>query len=191
MACEVETRFVCVGQPSVCRAQPQLPGDVVVTEIFKNPAGSEVAREWFELHNPTASEWDLQGVTIADTGTDSFVIDSTLPLPAGGTIVLASSGNTAANGGLNPDFVFAPTAFRLGNDADEVRVFPLGSATAMDAVDYNDANFPDVEGVALSLDPAAYDPGDNDNGLFWCNAVDPYGDGSGVGTPGEINPACR
>ena len=60
---------------------------VVINEIMNNPSAvSDSNGEWFEIFNPTAAAIDIDGWTIRDNGSDSFVIDNGGPLlvPAGG-----------------------------------------------------------------------------------------------------------
>jgi hypothetical protein len=47
-----------------------------------------------------------------------------------------------------------------------------------------------VRGTALQLDPAAFDPTQNDTPDVWCAATDPYGTVGGLGSPGVWNHAC-
>ena len=43
------------------------PGDVVINEIMQNPSAvGDTDGEWFELYNPTGSDIDIEGWTIAD-----------------------------------------------------------------------------------------------------------------------------
>ena len=50
------------------------PGDLVITEIMKDPSGSDTIGEWFEIHNTGPTPVDIEGWTIQDNDFDSHVI---------------------------------------------------------------------------------------------------------------------
>ena len=41
-----------------------LPGDLVITEIMANPAGSDSGNEWFEIYNASSEAITLTGLTL-------------------------------------------------------------------------------------------------------------------------------
>ena len=196
--CEEEQFFICSGEPSTCRGQPITPGDLVITEIFINPEPpiGEAEGEWFEIFNPTSTEWDLFGVHVRDLPPagmitfEDFEVDINLPIAPGQTLLFASSGDMAKNGGIAPDFVWDSDDFRLANGTDEVRITARDSTTVLDGVDYNGANFPDAPAVSMSLDKDLYDALLNDDGANWCDGQALFGTGDGLGSPRNINPDC-
>lgn len=195
--CTVEAGYTCVGQPSKCRPRPQAPGDVIVTEIMNNPCGMQggtcmvpdASGEWFEVHNTTTQAFDLRGLIIRDDGSAQMAvtIGSSVPIPAGGDVVLGNNADMSTNGGVHVDYQYSGK-FVLSNNTDEVVLALPGSGTVIDRVAYN-TTFPGGSGVAMSLDPNAYDAVLNDSAQNWCNAVTPMPDGD-LGSPGVKNPAC-
>jgi hypothetical protein len=173
--------FIVPPKPPQC-----LPGDVVVTEIMKNPVQvSDSVGEWIELYNATGSPIDLNECILKDDDTDSHVIAGSLILAPGGYAVLGPSSDKVANGGVTIDYVYS--SFFLGNTVDEVVL--VCSGKVIDSVVYTDPLFPALPGAAMQLDPDAYSEGANDAPGAWCNAVVPYGIGD-KGTPGADNLPC-
>lgn len=113
---------------TTARAALIAPGDLVVSEFLANPAAvSDTAGEWFELFNTTGSAIDLDGLGIADDGSNLDVIDGGGPLivPPGGYFLLARSGDPAVNGGVTPDYVYS--GFSLSNGGDEILILQDGT----------------------------------------------------------------
>ncbi len=161
------------------------PGDVVINEIMQNPSAvGDTDGEWFELYNPTGSDIDIEGWTIADLGTDSHVIANGCPLvlPAVGYLVLGPNADTSVNGGAPVDYAYG-SGWYLGNSDDEVILYD-DSLVEIDRVEYDGGTtFPDPTGASMALkDPAL----DNNAGENWCIAVTAYGSGD-LGTPGGEN----
>jgi predicted extracellular nuclease len=157
---------------------------LVINEIMQNPAAvGDSAGEWFELYNPGEDPVDIDGWTIQDNDTDSHVIANGGPLvvPAGGFLVLGNNGDSATNGGVAVDYMYASIA--LANGADEL-VLITSSATEVDRVEWDGgATFPDPTGASMALiDPVL----DNELGENWCTAGTSYGAGD-LGTPGAAN----
>ena len=177
----------------------QNPGDIVITEIMKNPAlVSDDYGEWFEVHNSTSSSIDLQNWVIRDepgSYQNSTTITNSVIVPAGGYIAMGRGGVTDSsasdfNGGLTYAYVYE-SSFSMSNGSDEVILeAPDGSGgfTVIDEVFYSDANFPDSTGVSMQLDSAAL-TSDNNDGSNWCNGTQAY-NGQDIGTPGSANNTC-
>jgi hypothetical protein len=177
----------------------QNPGDIVITEIMKNPAlVSDDYGEWFEVHNSTGSSIDLQNWVIRDqpgSSQNSTTITNSVIVPAGGYIAMGRGGVTDSsasdfNGGLTYAYVY-DSSFSMSNGSDEVILeAPDGSGgfTVIDEVFYSDANFPDSTGVSMQLDSAAL-TSDNNDGSNWCNGTQAY-NGQDIGTPGSANNTC-
>jgi len=187
-ACKPEPGYTCDGLPSVCTVVPTAAGDLIITEIMKNPGPSitDANGEWFEIYNATSVALDLFGLEIADQGSDSHVIGSHVVIAAGGYAVLGRNANPAANGGVSVDYQYS--GIGLTNGDDEIELW-AGNAL-IDSVAYTDAAFPDVEGVSLNLAGSVLDDGDNDLGSSWCGASSGYGTASQQGTPGNANTSC-
>jgi len=156
----------------------------VIHEILQNPAAvNDSAGEWFEVFNPTATPFDLDGWTIQDNDIDSHVIANGGPLvlPAGGFLVLGNNGDSLTNGGVAVDYVYSGIA--LANGADELVLLDT-DLNEIDRVEWDDGlTFPDPNGASMALsDPAL----DNNVGANWCTASTPFGDGD-FGTPGAAN----
>jgi ELWxxDGT repeat protein len=158
------------------------PGQLIITEIMADSAVSEPAGEWFELYNPTARAWDLQGLLFKDDGTDQFTVSSSLVIQPGGFLVLGSNGNPGFNGGVLVDYVYG-TAFALANAGDEIELFSQGPLISIDRVAYAPGVFPLVAGHSLVLNPISFDAVSNDLGSNWSEAQTPL-PGAGFGSPG-------
>ena len=170
------------------------PGDLVITEIHKQPAAaSESFGEWFEVANITAADITLcDGWSGRDDAFDQFTVAGPVGVPAGGVVVFVRDGDPARNGGVVGE-TFG-RSMQLGNDADQVvLVFddPDRGAFEMDRVDYEDGPlWPDTAGASISLDPAAWTASDNDRAASWCVGVGTFGAGD-AGTPGAANDSCE
>jgi hypothetical protein len=92
---------------------------IVITEIMADPAAvSDANGEWFEVYNAGTATVDLKGWKIADNGTDSHVITSSVPVPAGQYRVLGRNKNSSTNGGVTVAYEYS--TFYLGNSSDEI-----------------------------------------------------------------------
>ena len=173
---------------------PTQPGDLVITEIHKNPdAVLDEAGEWFEIHNPTSSTFDLNQLEVRDLGdgktNDEFGIPDVIMAP-GDYIVLARNGDFETNGGVEATVNYSAQIFVLGNDDDEIIIFnPQAGDVIIDQVRYDIAVFPNPSGATMSLDPDLADADSNDSGLSWCEGQTAFGDGD-MGSPGTPNPQC-
>ena len=178
---------------------PTVPGQLVITEIMKDPCVVVAANctvidsdgEWFEVHNPTPDAFDLEGLLFRDDVGQQFIVTSPLVIAAGGHLVFGVNDDPIENGGAPVDFVY-PNSFILNNNQpDAIEIIYIGSEpdTIIDRAAWNDAQFPDDPGEALSLSPASYDATANDLGANWCSAPNSFGDGD-HGSPGAENPAC-
>ena len=170
------------------------PGDLVITEIHKEPVASSGSfGEWFEVTNITAVDVTLcDGWSGRDDTFDQFTVAGPVVVPAGGAVVFVRDGDPARNGGVVGE-VFG-RSMQLSNDADQVvLVFddPDAGSYEMDRVDYEDGPaWPDTPGASLSLDPAASTATDNDRAASWCAGTGTFGAGD-AGTPGALNDSCE
>ncbi len=164
---------------TVSGSQPAVEGDVIITEVFYD-AGDENLEEWFELHNPTDIEWDLNGCVVEDLDFDSFTIMSEVRIAPGAYITLAKSSNP----GFTPDYDYG-TQFDLANSADEI-VVTCGANEVANLI-YTNA-FAGGSLVSAQLKPNMFSETANDNESNWCSGTATFN--GGTGTPGAA-PDCN
>jgi cysteine-rich repeat protein len=167
-----------VGEPLPIGVEELVPGDLVITEIMKDPTlVSDAFGEWFEVFNAAGVAVDLHGLLVSDLGSDHFEVTGSLVVAAGGRVVLGASADPAVNGGVPVDWAWA--RFTLANGGDEIVL--ANGAGIIDVVAYDDGvTWPHHAGSSLSLDGALVDAALNDVGHRWCEG----------GTPGAPNAAC-
>jgi hypothetical protein len=156
-------------------------GQVVISEVLANPAGSsDATREWFELANVGATAFDLNALVVGRIGAAGAPIMSArcLAVAPGGFAVLARS----ADAGVPR--VDATFGFGLVDTHGDIQI--AGPSGVLDTVRWTSV----TSGVSLQVDPAFLTPDGNDDPAHWCAATAPYGDGADLGTPGTAN-ACR
>jgi hypothetical protein len=161
---------------------PATSGDLLITEVMYNPdtIGDTSGGEWFELHNPDASiTYELQNCVVSDLDSDSFTISSSVTVPPGGYVTLASGSNP----GFSPDYEYS--GFAIANGGDEI-ILTCGGAE-IDQLAYG-GSFAGGSGVSAQLNPNHFDPVENDSESNWCASTSDYnGD---KGTPGAANDGC-
>ncbi len=178
-------------------------GDVFISEIAYNPAGSEPASEWFEIHNPTAEDLYLDGMSVyssSSSGRTFYIGVDGLVVPAGGYAVLCYG--DAILGALC-DYVYGtdvngpsdagPTyngSFSLGNSGPVILTLAHGGTT-LDTLSYGTATpWPSsTNGYAIELSATWWDHDSNGTGSSWCRASSTYATGE-RGTPGSANDSC-
>lgn len=189
--------------PDAAPPIPMMVGQLVVTEVLKDPCAevmgsctvADTAGEWFEVHNPTTTDFDLQGLLFRDDppGQQQFIVNSSLIIFAGGHLVFGVDDDTTSNGGAVVDFEY-PSSFVLSNSsADQIEIVYIGANpdVIIDRVEWNRLGFPPGDrGDAVSLDPGSYDAAANDDENNWCDAPTQFGDGDN-GSPGSVNPDCN
>jgi hypothetical protein len=180
------------GCDELCKVEPVAadPGDIIITELMKNPAAVEDADgEWFEIYNSTDEDININAWTITDADDDDHRIytqDGTI-VPATSYYLLGNNGATDTNGGVTIDYVY--TGVILANNATDELILSSG-ATVVDQVVFDDGEtFPDSSGKSLSLSASKLDEVMNDDGANWCDGMDDYGM-TDLGTPGAANPEC-
>ncbi len=167
-------------------------GDIVVSEYLPDPTVvSDVAGEWIEIYNPGSVNIDLQGFELHDDGTDTHVITTSVPVPAGSWVVLGRNSDLLTNGGVLVDYQYS--GFDLGDLFDAI-VFSF-DGVEIDRVDYDLTLYPggSLVGRTSSFDPDIGLPDAllNDDWTNWCGSSEPIdGLGSDFGTPGFINDDC-
>ena len=160
---------------------------------MKDPQGTDLpCGEWFEVYNDALIELDLQGWSFGTLGScDPLTTDEvtgSVLVPPGAYAVLARGTEV-----LCPDLGFSVDAYyptvELGNSADDLRL--CSGLTRVDLVEYDDVDFPDVEGRSLTLDESLGYPIDNNDGDNWCAASSPLqAPSQDFGTPGALNDLC-
>lgn len=162
------------------------PGDLVITEVMRNPSAVEDARgEWLEITSLRAQAVDLDGMWLVDDGSDAWQVRGTVLVPPGGFVVFGASDRHETNGGAPVDAEWFGIA--LANGADEVSLKGPDDVT-FDRVRWTTATAGE-SGHSMSLDPLAHDAVANDRDDAWCEPVERYGDGD-HGTPGRRNGRC-
>ncbi|MFN3200872.1 MAG: DUF4215 domain-containing protein [Bradymonadia bacterium] len=181
-------------------ATPDADGQVIITEIMKNPNLSDADAEWFEVYNATDGPIDLAGIQISDNDGDVHVIASSVVIEAGTYAVLARLNDNAFNGNLNAVYEYGGadgTDIQLANGSDELvltNIADPANPIELDRVEFTDATHPDDTGRSMQLNGDV--AGDNNDGANWCSASDEYApavpdvNGADYGTPGAASGAC-
>lgn len=167
------------GAPTDCTPAPQIR----VSEIMQNPdVTADYKGEWFEVGNFGNTAVDLNGWTIHDDDDDRHVVASSVVIEPGNYAVFARNGDSAANGGVTPAYVYGDDV-RLFNSWDELTlVDPYGRRAQR--IKWDDGRtFPDPTGASMSLADLSLDGSAGSN---WCTATTPFGAGD-RGTPGQAN----
>ncbi|RYZ11334.1 MAG: lamin tail domain-containing protein, partial [Myxococcaceae bacterium] len=191
------------GAPTVREAlsessQAVVVGDIVITELFYNPADTDTGKEWFEVTNVTGAAIDINGWTLTNkNNTHTIANGAPLLVPAGGHLVLGQSTNTATNGGVAVAYAYGTAWGDLvnGNSGDTVRLTAPGITLPIDEVVYQGNGTgtwpnPGSTGVALNLNPALTSAVANNLPGSWCLATVTFGTDNGKGTPGKANTSC-
>jgi len=153
---------------------PPAPGDIVITEVMKDPAFvTDANGEWFEVYNASASIVNLEGWTLRDTGSESITLSNGgngIYVAAGRYLVLGSNADALANGGIAVGYDWDWTLFKLDNADDEIVLVAPGNVE-IDRIEYdNGFLWPDVTGSSLSLRSGVLSASGNDDGNSWCAA---------------------
>ena len=158
-------------------------GDLIITELMPNPAAvNDGDGEWFEIHNLSGLDIDVNGLEFADNAS-SDTVEDTLVIEADGYLVFAVDDDSSVNGGIDADFDWSGPA--LSNSGDQLSI-SYGSVI-FDEIDYTSDQVD--AGVSISLEPDYFAADANDYYPHWCDATSTYGDGD-AGTPGSSNDSC-
>ncbi|MCB9530506.1 MAG: lamin tail domain-containing protein [Myxococcales bacterium] len=159
-----------------CARVPQ-PGELVITEIAYDLVGTDLDREWIELHNVSTEPLLLAGSSIW-TSNGTATLDETMLVAPGEYVVVGSSAAVAA-----VDFTYPYFAAPMRDDRDTIEV--RRGAFVIDRVSFDETRgWPDNGGRPIQLAPAVTTAAGNDAASAWCRAP---ADG---GSPGAANPAC-
>jgi hypothetical protein len=165
------------------------PGDLLITEIMRDPETlSDYDAEWFEILNISGHSLDLQGMTVRDAGSNTFTLPTGSPLLVadGQYFVMGRNGDQGTNGGVTIDYVYG-SQMMLGNGEDEIIL--EHTSQLIDAVYFDDTQFPHTAGASMTLDASHFNTADNDTGANWCNGTTVYTTDN-HGTPGAENDPC-
>ncbi len=181
--------IVLSGAVSGCTEdEPRSPeaGEVIITEIMKNPAIlADDDAEWLELYNTGDLQIVLGGCILADEG-NSHEIAADFTIEPGSYLTFGRNSDPARIG-FTPDYSYGET-LKFSNSTDRVTL--TCDDLLIDEVAYdNGESFPDEEGASLSLDSGSMSSGANDEGSNWCSAEEVFSYPN-LGTPGAANPAC-
>ena len=158
-------------------------GELVVSEVQYDPAGTEPDSEYLELHNPSASTVYLDGLAVTADGQTVVVAPDGLSIDASGYAVLCYDDTTLTT---LCDYVY-------GDDVNTTSLagatwnssFAMGSSSSItltvDGVTVDSVTLgasgswpPSTDGYAVELDAAALDASSNDSGSNWCLATSAY-----------------
>jgi len=144
-------------------------GKLVITEVMPQPSARRPT-QWFEVHNPSDRQVDLEGVVVENRAGESFTIAAPTPVPAEGFVQIVLDD--------------------LELDADDDSIGLRSDGELVDVVGYNVTKSPMGYGVSMNLDPDHYDATDNDDTESWCASVDVFDAYGQLGTPGGENTPC-
>lgn len=85
---------------TVGTARAPAPGDLVISEIAYDPAGTQPDSEWFEVASLASVPIELRGVTLRDGVARTHVVASSVVVPPGGFVVLARLRAAVIAGGV-------------------------------------------------------------------------------------------
>lgn len=182
LACDASCGFDTTG----CTSVPfPAAGEVIISEIMPDPtAVADADGEWFELHNPSATDtYELSGCEISgQPAEDVITIAGDLVIAPGEYLAFAP--DSLVDPGFTRDYAYTES-FSVSNGGDIITLSCDG--VTIDSVDYD--TFPPEAGVSLNLDPDFFDAAANDAAENWCPAVTVYLDPD-TGTPGAANEEC-
>ncbi|MBX7041868.1 MAG: lamin tail domain-containing protein [Ignavibacteria bacterium] len=166
-------------------SEPGAAGSMVINEIMYDPLTG--MSEWIELYNPSPSEYDVKGWKIIDNTSELDLSDSSLTVPPGAYLVIASDSS------LLSQFAYlterSPSSqtiiagsLSLSNSGERITLAD-SLLTTIDQMNYNPSmHNPDIEdptGISLErINPALPSAGPSN----WSSCT--YGAG---GTPGKKN----
>lgn len=177
-----------IGDECEAPAPKLQPGDLLITELMpKSKAGGGDKGEWLEVHNTTAADIDLDGMSLQYKSTVHKIDNLGKPLLCnpGAYVVLGLSADKALNGTAPVDYAYKGIA--LSNTSGTLSI--LDGETAIDTLVYKSGKpFPTVtQGASFQLKKAGFTASGNDDGAAWCLSVNPFGTASLKGTPGAAN----
>jgi|GEM_PF-3284023 len=164
-------------------------GDLVISEIMADPSKVDDSDgEWFEVANVSGKTFNLDGLSIAGTGTEGFTVAFDIIVGPGDRAVF-TRWIEDENGGVQPDQVWAGSSLSLTNTSDTLRL--LWEGTLIDEVSWSGSGGWTIpSGKSLTLRASKHDADANDAASAWCVSTTTYGDGD-YGTPGAADLGCQ
>jgi len=162
-----------------------LTGDLIITELFADPAGTDGGLEWFEIYNATGSPADLTGVVLVASREDMTDEDT----HRFGEVIIDPSDHFVVG---DADPMFEPSHVDYGY-AGDLSLRNAGGRIAIrcgqrevDAVIYTQT----ASGMSRTFD-GGQAPNHTANDILtnWCDASTEFETGS-TGTPGAANEVC-
>ncbi|MFL5320673.1 MAG: hypothetical protein ACJ790_13510, partial [Myxococcaceae bacterium] len=184
--------LVSCGKPndtSNAQCKSLIAGDLVVTEYYNDPPSTDTGHEWFELHNATTNDINLQGLTLfisrADgTSEKTHVISKPVSIPAGSYLALGDVRDST----LLPPYIGYTYVDALGALSNSDGTIGVRCGTqVIDKVVFTTAS---KSGHSRELDgKISPDSAVNDSEANFCDATNQFDTGQ-FGTPGKRNDAC-
>ena len=184
--------LIACGPPpasDVCKGR--LVGDLVVTEVMLDPAGTDTGGEWFEIYNTLGTDVDLKGMVIFTRDTDGSGAKSHV-VKAGTAKAQSYFTFGDIRSGPLPTWIGYTYADALGSFGNARGVVGIKcGATVFDEMTWTRAAKADQ---SRALNPTVPKTStENDDETKWCdtpaNAATTYS-GTSAGTPGAANAAC-
>ncbi|MFB6372180.1 MAG: lamin tail domain-containing protein, partial [Bradymonadaceae bacterium] len=166
-------------------------GGLIVTEYMADPMSArDRDGEWFEVYNPSSSDIDLKGWTLASDGDDDHRIVQSVTVPAQGRALLGRESDPLdGEATVSPDYVYDSVV--LSNNSDWLRLKDT-AGNVVDHVFYEQGT--PIDGHSRKLDPSIEPTvSANDDYTNWCPSLsseESLGDGAEFGSPGAENPVC-
>ncbi|MBC8070442.1 MAG: hypothetical protein IAG13_19070 [Deltaproteobacteria bacterium] len=183
---------VACGSDPIARSSPCqggfVVGDLVITEIFADPAGADEGKEWFEIYNATGAAQDLAGVVLLRSKTDGTAAKEHVL----GELAIDVDGYVVLGGVLDEvrpdhvDYAFGPDLGDLPNTSGLLSIGCGEEGTEFDIARWEAASEDASRGFDGARTP---DATANDEIAAWCDATTPFTDEL-LGTPGARNDAC-
>lgn len=185
----------CGSPPPPRTCAGRVPGDLVITEIMYNPAGTDTGKEYIEFYNASGAPIDLKNIAIFNA--DSAGAAEKVHLFAEGTVepggyyVVGDVRETTLPAHINQSYGTGLGALRNTGGTVGLRC----GAVELDKVVYaiGDPGPKGADGRAMILDGVVTPPNaaSNDDMARWCDARTEHVVGSGLyGSPGRPNEHC-
>jgi len=164
------------GQETACLPPSPAPGEIVLTELRRRGPPTAPEYEFLEVHNLAPHTVGLDGLVLEVSGGAQATVQGGVVL-SGEFAWIAPDLPASALGGALPDATYGD--LELPDGASTVILRQSGGDT-LDILPVTPA-FPGLAIQAMSADPAAWRPGDNDHASLWCVAPASPGQAGGCG----------
>ena len=171
-----------------------LVGEVVVSEVLYNPAGTEPAEEWFELYNTTGLPKLLSGLVLKDGSGRAHTI------PASPAVVIAPASYYllvhTKSAAIAVNLPGAALAYEYGDaPANDVQltngstgaIFVLNGATQIAQSNYGPFAFTASQASGVSIELKTLTNAASLVKSNWCLSTTAWPGGNGKGTPSAAN----